>query len=337
MKVLIIDAPRRLRIEEAAVPEPGPNEVLIRVKCCGLCGTDVNIYNGLFPWAMPARFGHEFSGEVAAVGSHVEGFAPGDRVVGENHIGCGDCDYCKKGRYNLCEVAPRLFNAFAEYIVTPARSVFKIGTELDFDVAALLEPLAVAYSATARAEVRAGGNLAILGDGAIGLCSLLMAKAKGVSKVFMTGLKPHKLELAMRLGANAAIDVSRTNSIQAILDETNGEGADSTLATTGWRTMIRDSMKLTRIGGTICVIGLYHGEEPAVIDEMDFIFREQTIRGSFASPNVWPDVIRMLQAGQIDPRPLIAHKFPIEQADEAFQTALDDTKKPVKVILAMGD
>jgi len=333
MKAVILDAPRKLRVTDVPIPEIPPDDVLIRVKASSLCGTDVNIYSGLFEWPLPTRLGHEYSGEVAAVGNRVSDFEVGDRVVGENLIGCGHCDECKAGRYNLCERTPQLFDTHAEYTVAPARSLYKVAKGVEWDVAALVEPLAVAYNALERADLQAGGAVAILGDGGIGLSALLMARVKGAGKAIVTGLKPHKLSLADRLGADATINADRTDIAQAVLDETGGRGADSTIVAAGWPTMVRDAMKLTRRGGSICVLGLYHGREPATLEPMDFILREQTIRGNFASPNVWSAVIRLVERGLVDPKPLITHRFPLENAEEAFKTALDDRKKPVKIVL----
>lgn len=333
MRALVLDYPRALRIVEMPTPNPGEDEVLVEVKASGLCGTDVDIYAGINKWPLPCRLGHEYSGEVIGHGGRVKDFKEGDRVVGENLIGCGQCCACRAGDSSLCESAFQFFESHAQYVAVPERSLHRISSEVEWDLAALIEPLAVAYSAASRAEIGSACTVAILGDGGIGLSSLLVAKAKGASMAVVTGIQSHKLELAKKLGADVAIDVRATDPVRAILDETGGLGTDCTIVAAGWATMISDAMRLTRRGGHICFAGLYHGIDYSAVNPRDLVVRAQTIRGNYGSPNVWPDVVRMVQASQLDPRPLVTHVFSLDDANEAFRTAQDERRKPVKIIM----
>ncbi|MFQ5810040.1 MAG: zinc-binding dehydrogenase, partial [Armatimonadota bacterium] len=304
------------------------------VRASGLCGTDIDIYSGKFAWELPTRLGHEFAGEVVEVGEDVDLLAPGDRVVGENCIGCGKCPICRSGRYNLCDRAPQLFDAHAEYTVSPERSTFKLGDSVSYEQGALVEPLCTGFRAAISAEVGAGSSVAIIGDGGIGLAATLCCRERGASRIFVTGHRENRMRLASEFGAEVAINAASEDIPQAILDFTDGVGADSTIVTVGTQTMLGDAISLTKRGGTISILGLYHGDEPPTFEWNDIIIREPTIRGSFSSPNVWPAVIDMLGAGRFaHATRMITHRFPLADAKEAFETALDKSREAIKIML----
>lgn len=334
MKALVVVAPRRVELQEVDVPEVPRDGVLVRVRASGLCGTDIDIYSGKFEWDLPTRLGHEFAGEVVEVGADVDLLAPGDRVVGENCIGCGKCPICRSGKYNLCERVPQLFDAHAEYTVSPERSTFRLPSAVSFEEGALVEPLCTGFRSAASADVRVGSTVAILGDGGIGLAATLCCREKGASRILLTGHRDNRMRLAQEFGAQAALNAVQEDVVQAILDLTDGSGVDSTVVTVGGQTMLREAISVTKRGGSICILGLYHGDQPPTFEWNDVILREPTIRGSFSSPNVWPTVIELLGSGRFrGATKMITHRFPFEEAARAFECAVDKSQKAIKIML----
>jgi len=334
VKAVVIKAPGRVEVEDVEMPALPRDSVLVRVRASGLCGTDIDIYSGKFEWELPTRIGHEFAGEVVEVGEDVELLGRGDRVVGENCIGCGTCPTCRSGRYNLCERAPQLFDAHAEYTVSPERSTFRLPDAVSFEQGALVEPLCTGFRAAMLADVRAGSTVAVIGDGGIGLAATLCCREKGASRILVTGHRDDRMQLARELGAEQTVDASGGGVVQAILDLTDGAGADSTIVTVGARTMLGEAIALTKRGGSISILGLYHGDEPPTFEWNDIILREPTIRGSFSSPVVWPTVIALLGSGRLaDATKMITHRFALDEAGQAFETALDKSQQAIKVML----
>jgi len=271
---------------------------------------------------------------VVEVGADVTMFRPGDRVVGENCIGCGKCPTCRSGRYNLCDDFPQLFDAHAEYTVSPERSTFRLAEGTSFEKGALAEPIATGFRASAAADVAAGSTVAIIGDGGIGITATVCCRDSGASRIFVTGHRENRMALCRELGAEVTIDAAEHDVVEAILDLTGGVGVDSTIVTVGTQTMLGEAISLTKRGGTISVLGLYHGEEPPTFNWLDVIVREPTIRGSFSSPGVWPDVVDILgRGGFAGVTKMITHRFALDEAGKAFETALDKSRQAIKIML----
>src|SRR3990172_1558113 len=229
-----------IRIEEAPVPELEAGEVLVRVGACGICGTDLKIvsgaYLGTWPPALPFIQGHEWAGTVAALGEGVTGLQVGDRVVAENHKGCGACAMCRKGRYNLCEVARtkgkayKLYGhsaqgAFADYAARPAGLLHKIPDTVSFEESVIVNQGALGLHAIRRCRIEPGDTVAVIGPGLVGLITVQLAKAVGATRVIIVGRGP-RLELAKELGADDVVDISKTDTTEGIRALTNGVGAD---------------------------------------------------------------------------------------------------------------
>ncbi|MDP2952871.1 MAG: NAD(P)-dependent alcohol dehydrogenase, partial [Chloroflexota bacterium] len=232
-----------LRLEHRPIPLPGPGQVLVRIVAVGICGSDVHFWKdgriGTRVVERPMILGHECAGEVVALGEGVAAFQVGDRVALEPGIPCGFCPWCRTGRYNLCPqvrflAAPPTDGALAEYVAHPAALTYKLPAHLSYEEGALLEPLSVGLHAVERAGVRVGDRVLIAGAGPIGLVNLFAAKAHGASQVYLTDIRPHRLELACRLGAEAAIDARETPGVQQKMQEfTEGYGVDIALDCSG--------------------------------------------------------------------------------------------------------
>src|SRR3990170_3532124 len=225
-----------IRVEQVPVPDLEQGEVLVRVGACGICGTDLKIvagvYEGSWPPALPFIQGHEWSGTVAALGEGIRGLAVGDRVAAENHKGCGTCLNCRRGRYNLCEVARTLGKAyklyghtaqgaFAEYAARPAGLLHKLPEQVSFEEATIVNQGALGLHAIRRCRVEPGDTVAVIGPGLIGLITVQLAKATGATRVIVAGRGP-RLELARELGADGVVDVSKVDTVEGVRELTHG-------------------------------------------------------------------------------------------------------------------
>src|SRR6202046_2713220 len=252
MKALLLSEYNQLDIADLPPPVPGVDEILVRVAACGICGSDVHGYDGSTGRRIPPIImGHEAAGVVAAVGSEVENFAPGDRVTFDSTIYCGKCEYCLKGEVNLCNQRQvigvscqeyRRAGAFAEFLTVPARVAYQLPESFSFAEAAVLEAVSVALHGVAVTEMKGGETVLVIGAGMIGLLLLQAARAAGCSRIFICDVDATRLALAETLGADRTILASGTPLIEEILRETGGNGVDIVLEAVGREETIADGI-----------------------------------------------------------------------------------------------
>ncbi len=315
-----------LWLEEVPVPEYGINDVLIRVDRASICGTDLHIREW-DAWAaktipVPMVIGHEFVGEVAAVGSNVSDFHPGQLVGGEGHVVCGRCRNCLAGRRHLCAhtsgVGVNRPGAFAEYIALPMGNVWAHDPNIARDVACIFDPFGNAVH-TALAFPVLGEDVLVTGAGPIGILAACVARHAGARYVVITDVNPYRLELARRLGVTLAVNPRETSlrDVQKQLDMK--EGFDVGLEMSGQPAAFRDMLANMAHGGKIAVLGIPSEEIP--IDWHTVIFNGITIRGIYGREmyETWYKMTVMLQSG-LDIRPVITHRFPFSAYQEAFET-----------------
>ncbi|MBD3174474.1 MAG: alcohol dehydrogenase catalytic domain-containing protein [Armatimonadia bacterium] len=313
MQAIVCDRPGTLSIQEVAKPEPGPGMALIRVVATGVCGSDVRGYLGTHPDIVdyPVILGHEFAGVVDAVGDGVSHVAPGDRVAVEPLFVCGVCRACREGTYHLC--ARLELNghqhpgSFAEWTVAPARFCYPVPGAMDFEIAALAEPAAVAVHAANRARPKLGDRAVVLGMGPIGLLCLQALRLSGC-RVMGVDVVPAKLELAREMGAELAVDASATDAIEAVTDWTDGVGADVVLESAGVRETLAETVFMVRKGGTVVLLG-FTGEDTDPICLTRLMIKEANFLGSVIySQRDVPDAIELLASGDLVGRPLITDR-----------------------------
>ncbi len=321
----------KLAVEEVPVPDFGPGEVLVRVHACGICGTDLKIvggaYRGTWPPELPFIIGHEWSGEVAALGPGTErsGLAIGDRVVAENHTGCGACPMCRAGRYNLCErvrepgfklyghTAP---GALAEYAVRPAVALHKVPPHVSDVAAALVNQGALTVHAARRARLGAGASAAVFGPGLLGLLMLQVARAAGATTMVMVG-RGARLATARDLGATHIVDYEQGDPVAGVRAATGGRGVDVVFDCSGNAGVIPQALRSARRGGAVALLGLAGGataELPVDLVTLD----ELDVLGIRSSPNAYPAMIALLAAGAINTEPLTTHLRPLSEVAGAF-------------------
>jgi len=320
-----------IRIEEVPVPVLEQGEVLVRVGACGICGTDLKIvagvYEGSWPPALPFIQGHEWAGTVAALGEGVTGLQVGDRVAAENHKGCGTCANCRRGRYNLCEVARskgrayKLYGhsaqgAFADYAARPAGLLHKLPDAVSFEEGTIVNQGALGLHAIRRCRIEPGDTVAVIGPGLVGLITVQLAKAVGATRLIVAGRGP-RLELAKELGADEVVDISKTDTVEGIRALTNGIGADCAFECAGAPEAVVASVNCVKRGGRVALVGLTGNKEVAfntdrmTLDEVD-------VFGVRSSPNAYPELINLIAAAKVNVKKLVSRVYPLEQINEAF-------------------
>ncbi|XP_066557361.1 sorbitol dehydrogenase [Amia ocellicauda] len=326
---VVLHAAGDLRLENRPIPEPGPNDVLLRMHSVGICGSDVHYWQhgriGDYVLKKPMVLGHEAAGQVVKVGSEVRHLKPGDRVAIEPGVPRDMDEFFKNGRYNLsptiffCATPPDDGN-LCRFYTHNANFCYKLPDNVTFEEGALIEPLSVGIHACRRAGVTLGSTMFICGAGPIGLVCLLVAKAMGASQVVMSDLSADRLQKAKELGADYAMQVQKESAavlaqrVKGLL----GRQPDITIECTGAESCIQTAIYATRSGGVVVLVGL--GKEMVNIPLLDAAVREVDLRGVFRYCNTWPMAISMLASQKVNVKPLVTHRFPLEQALDAFET-----------------
>ncbi|MBB3233654.1 L-threonine 3-dehydrogenase [Phyllobacterium endophyticum] len=312
-------------MQRVPVPEPGPNDVLIRVKKSAICGTDVHIYNW-DKWAeatipVPMVVGHEFSGEIAEIGSSVTKYNVGQRVSGEGHIVCGICRNCRAGRGHLCRntlgVGVHRPGSFGEYVCIPEDNVVPIPDDISDEIAAIFDPFGNAVH-TALSFDLVGEDVLVTGAGPIGIMGALVAKRSGARKVVITDINPARLALARKLGIDHVVDASVQNLADVMKDIGMTEGFDVGLEMSGAAPAFRDMIDKMNNGGKIAILGI--APTGFEIDWNKVIFKMLNLKGIYGREmfETWYKMIAFVQGG-LDLSPIITHRLPIDD----FQTGFD--------------
>ena len=313
-------------MEEVEVPRPGHNDILIRVKKTAICGTDIHIYNW-DEWSqktvpVPMVIGHEFAGVIVEVGSEVEGYKVGDRVSAEGHITCGYCRNCKAGKRHLCRntegIGVNRTGCFAEYIAVPAVNAFRIPEGISDETASILDPLGNATH-TALSFDLVGEDVLITGAGPIGIMAVAIARHAGARHVVISDVNDYRLDLARKMGATRAVNVSRENgSIFDAMDElAMNEGFDVGLEMSGNPHAFRDMLEALNFGGHIALLGIQPPE--TAVDWSQIIFKGLKLKGIYGREmfETWYKMSSMLQSG-LDISPVITHRFGIDDFQKGF-------------------
>jgi len=329
-----------LWMEEVPVPEIGPNDVLVKIRKTAICGTDLHIYNW-DEWSqktipVPMVTGHEFVGVVEAVGSHVAGFAVGDRVSGEGHVTCGHCRNCRAGKRHLCRntvgVGVNRQGAFAEYLSLPAFNGFRIPDEITDDLASIFDPYGNAAH-TALSFDLVGEDVLITGAGPIGCMAAAICRHVGARHVVVTDVNDFRLELAHKLGATRTVNVSQTNLHDVISQLHMTEGFDVGLEMSGSPKAFSDMLDVMNNGGRVGLLGI--PPKDTLIDWNHVIFKGLVIKGVYGREmfETWYKMRSMLQSG-LDIGPIITHHFPIDDFQKGFDVMRSG--KSGKVVLDWG-
>ena len=329
-----------VELRELPRPSVAQDEVLIRVRAAGICGTDVHIYHDEYPYYPPVTLGHEFSGEIVEVGEEVHSWKLGDRVVAEPHTrACGVCYYCRTGNPQICphkrSIGWGIDGAFAEYLAMPVWLLHRMPDNVSFQEAALTEPTAVATSAVNIATgVEVGDTVVVFGPGPIGLLAAQVAKASGASWVMVIGTPSDseiRLPVAEELGADCVLNVAEADPVQKVMAMTGGRGADLVVDASGAQVAINQAVAMIRPLGRICAIGLTGKEEIAFTWDKA-VFKSCRIQFSLSSSYLgWEQALSLIASGEVKVDRLITHRVSLEDWSSSFEAAASG--KAIKVLL----
>jgi 2-desacetyl-2-hydroxyethyl bacteriochlorophyllide A dehydrogenase len=314
VRAAVVVTPGTIAIEEVPDPTPGPTDVVVKPAATGICGTDLHIMDGEFAPSFPIVPGHEFAGEIVAVGSEVSGYAVGEHVAVDPSLYCGYCYYCKRARGNQCEnwaaIGVTVSGGAAEFVAAPMANLFKLPSHLAAKDAALIEPLSCAVRGFDVLPRAMATSYLIYGSGTMGLMMLELAKRAGAESVSVVDLNPARLETAKRLGCTAA------TTSAAELDAPRG--FDVVIDCTGAEAAIRDGLSRVGRGGTYLQFGVSSYDARVAIEPYEIYRREITITGSMAVLHSFDRAGQLLAAGVLDPSIFVSHRFPLSDYAQAL-------------------
>lgn len=341
MKAMLLTEYQKLEIVDLPKPEISANDLLVQVKACGICGSDIHGWDGSTGRRKPPLvMGHEAAGIVTAVGANVRGFAEGDRVTFDSTVSCGECFYCRKGSINLCENRQvlgvscdefRRNGAFAEYVVVPSRIAYQLPDNLPFEHAALIEAVSIAVHAANRTPVTLGDTAVVVGSGMIGLLVVQTIRLSGCSRVIAVDLEDNKLELAKKFGADVGLNPKKCDVIQEVMKLTGGRGADAAIEVVGASATVNTAIDVTRRGGSICLVGNLSPKVEMPLQKL--VTRELSVYGSCASNGEIPQCIDLLSRGAIQVQPLITALAKLDDGPAWFKRLYEGEPGAMKVVL----
>jgi L-iditol 2-dehydrogenase len=343
MKALLLSQYRQLELAELAMPEPGEDEVLIRVAACGICGSDVHGYDGSSGRRIPPIvMGHEAAGTIAALGKAVTGLSEGDRVTFDSTIYCGECPPCVRGNINLCDRRQvlgvscgdyRRAGAFAEFVVVPGRIIHRLPENLAFAEAALLEAVAVALHAVSLVAIAPGSTALVVGAGTIGLLLQQALRVAGCSRIFVSDVDSTRLNLSRELGATGTL-YAGPDIAQQISALTDGNGFDLAVEAVGKSETVNTAIDSVRKGGNVILVGNISPEISLPLQKV--VTRQIRLQGSCASAGEYPRAIDLVSSGAIRVRPLITAVAPLEEGPRWFERLYARAPNVMKVVLTPG-
>lgn len=354
MKAAVLYGEGDLRlVDDYPVPEPEAGEVLIRVGACAICGSDPKIlahgWPNHPPYGVPGQrggfiFGHEYTGQVAALGPGTTEFQVGDRVAVEPHKGCGVCNNCRDGLYNTClnygnplkghrHYGFSTNGGYAQYVCNHVNSVYRIPDGMSMVEATLVTTAATSlYGIRRIGGIQAGETVVVSGPGAIGLMAVVMARLMGAGTIVLTGTRPERLETGLKLGADLAINVRTEDPIGRIQELTAGVGADAVLECAGTARAAVDAVNFCKKNGRVALVGIY--AKPAPLDVNKIVQWNITVAGSKAEgERSMAQALALLGRGSVDLSPLITHTFALDQIHAAFETAEKRLGGAIKVVV----
>jgi L-iditol 2-dehydrogenase len=340
-KAIFMSGTNEMVWKDVPMPTVRDNDVLIKVEVVGICGSDVHYYQhgriGDFIVNGDFILGHECAGEVIEVGSGVKTLKVGDRVALEPGKTCGKCEPCKTGRYNLCAeveffATPPYHGTLTNYVAHPEDMCFKLPENVSNVEGALVEPLAVGLHATSLGEVKLGDTVVIYGSGCIGLVTLLSAKARGAAKIIVIDILENRLRTALKLGATHIINPMETDGIKAIMEITEGKGAEVVIETAGAVVTLKQTVDVLKIGGTIVLVGMTPKDE-VEFNFMKLMGKEGVIKPIFRYRNLYPLAINAIASGAINVKDIVSHEFDFNESKEAFDFVVNNAKDVVKAVI----
>lgn len=335
MKAAVIRGVGNINVEEVPEPEPGPDEIKVKVAYCGVCGTDPEILEGRFglmPDSMsdePRIIGHEASGTIAVLGSNIKSYEVGQRVACNFRSPCGACYYCRNKMEHFCRRVYHASGAYAEYAVYNEQAVYALPDDISLEIGALLEPVSVAVHATDVANIHPGGSVVISGAGPIGLLCMQLALRSGATRVLVSEPVAEKRQLAKQLGADVVVDPFHEDLGEIGKQLTDSRGFDTIIEASGSLAAAKQAISLADYCGTILWAAVYPRDAEVGVSPFYMYGRELTIRSIFTSPYSFPRALNLLP--KLDLKPLITHVIPLDDIKKVFQIYKEG--KSVKILI----
>ena len=332
---------RFVEVEEE-MPKASGSSVVVRIEYCGICGSDMHFFqNGAIGTRKaPPNFilGHECAGTVIEVGEEVKSLKVGDRVALEPGVPCGECEFCRTGKYNLCPdvhfmaaAMPPTDGALRQYMAYPEKWCFKLPDQMSTLEGCMIEPLAVGMHAAMRGEAALGKTVCIIGVGTIGFMTMLSCKAMGVSRIIVSDALANRLEIAKQFGADVTINAKEQDTEAAVLEATDGMGCDIVFEAAGSPYTLKDTWKYVKRGGVIVNVGNAGGEVPYLFGEL--ARKEADIRHVWRYRHIYPTAIDAVSRGVINLKDINPTVFPFERSQEAFEFAFEHRSEVLKTVI----
>jgi L-iditol 2-dehydrogenase len=341
MKALVLTEYNNLQIQDVPQPDCRADDVLLRVRACGICGSDIHGMDGSTGRRRPPIImGHEAAGEIASVGSEVQAFETGDRVTFDSTVYCGQCPYCVAGDIHLCDNRRvlgvsceeyRQHGAFAEYVAVPARILYRLPDAVDFERAALVEPTSIAFHAVHRMKIQLADTAVVVGTGMVGLLVVQALQAAGCGQLIAVDIDPHRLRLACELGADVGLDPHQVDVPSEVARLTGGRGADVAAEVVGTTATVQTAVHCLRKGGQLSLVGNLSPNVELPLQAV--VTRELSLLGSCASRGDYPACLDMIARGKIRVDPLISATAPLDEGAEWFQRLYAGEEGMLKVVL----
>jgi L-iditol 2-dehydrogenase len=341
LKALLYTKPYTFEYTDVPDPTVGADDILVRVKACGICGSDVHGHTGRTGRRLPPLImGHEAAGVVERTGRNVAGFTPGDRICFDSTVYCNQCPACKQGQYNRCVKRQVLgvsipefkrHGAFAEFVAVPHWICAKLPDHMSFVQAALLEPASIGTHAAHRPPLSQGDTIVVVGAGTIGLFILQAARIRGAGTIIASDVNEFRLDLARQVGADVRLNPARVDLKEEIDRRTAGRGADVVFEAVGFSETFRQAISLTRMGG--CLVAVGNLQKEAQFNLQELVSRELTFTGSYASAGEFRACIDLIASGKINVGPLISEVLPLSEGAAAFKRLLDGKENLLKIVL----
>lgn len=322
MQAAFYDAPHKVSVRDAPTPQPGPDDVIVRIAACGICGTDQHIFEGDFFPTYPLIGGHEMAGEVLKIGADVETVRVGERVAVDPSVFCGYCFFCQRAQGNHClnwnGIGVTRNGGFAEYVLAPKANIYPIG-EMPYEVAAFVEPISCVVYGLRRLKISVGSNALIYGAGPIGLLMMQLVRHSGAGQVVSVDLKEEKLALARRLGAHHTVQAG--SNADGDLRDLSPYGYNVVIDCTGIPSVVEHMFSQVRAEGKLMFFGVNPTEATVKVSPYDVYKKDLQIFGSFALRYTFHQAIEMIEGGAVQVEPLLSDRLPIDRFPEALKLA----------------
>lgn len=341
MKVAVMQGNGKMELITRDIPQVKPNEVLVKVEHVGVCGSDLHYYEtgaiGDYVVKPPFVLGHESAGTVVEVGSEVTHLKVGDRVSLEPGKTCGHCEFCRTGRYNLCPdviffATPPVDGVFQEYVAHEADLCFKLPDNMDTIEGALIEPLAVGFHAAKQGGAEAGQTAVVFGAGCIGLVTMMALKALGLTKVYVVDVLENRLNKALELGATAVINGAKEDTVQRLLELTNGNGVDLAIETAGMELTAQQAVYAAKKGSTIVMVG-YSKTGMVTLPMSLALDKELTFKTIFRYRHIYPLAIESVASGKINLKGIVTNIFTLDEIQKGMDLSVADKANIVKSVI----